>query len=28
MIDGLHAFWYVFKYNVLVSRARSFRTLN
>ncbi len=26
MIDGLHAFWYVFKYNVLVSRARSFRT--
>jgi glycosyltransferase involved in cell wall biosynthesis len=27
-LDGLHAFWYVFKYNVLVSRARSFRTLN
>jgi glycosyltransferase involved in cell wall biosynthesis len=26
-IDGLLAFWYVFKYNVLVSRARSFRTL-
>jgi glycosyltransferase involved in cell wall biosynthesis len=28
MIDGVHAFWYVFKYNVLVSPARSFRTLN
>jgi glycosyltransferase involved in cell wall biosynthesis len=27
LIDGLHAFWYVFKYNVLVSRARSFRNL-
>lgn len=26
MIDALHAFWYIFKYNVLVSRARSFRT--
>jgi len=26
-IDGLLAFWYIFKYNVLVSRARSFRTL-
>lgn len=25
MMDGVHAFWYVFKYNVLVSRARSFR---
>ena len=25
-VDGLHAFWYVFKYNVLVSRARSFRS--
>src|SRR5208283_1612586 len=28
MIDGLYAFWYVFKYNILVSRARSFRNLN
>ena len=28
MIDGLYAFWYVLKYNILVSRARSFRTLN
>jgi glycosyltransferase involved in cell wall biosynthesis len=27
MIDGLLAFWYVFKYNVLVSRERSFRGL-
>lgn len=25
MVDGLHALWYIFKYNVLVSRARSFR---
>ena len=28
MIDGLHAFWYVFKYNILVSRARSFRSFS
>ena len=28
MTDGLHAFWYVFKYNVLVSRARSFRSFS
>ena len=27
MADGLQAFWYVFKYNVLVSRGRSFRNL-
>jgi glycosyltransferase involved in cell wall biosynthesis len=26
-IDGLFAFWYILKYNVLVSHARSFRTL-
>lgn len=28
MIDGVHAFWYVFKYNLLVSRARSFRSFS
>jgi glycosyltransferase involved in cell wall biosynthesis len=27
VIDGVLAFWYIFKYNALVSRARSFRTV-